>query len=291
MSISDDQLIAAVEKHGSQRKAAFALGLNRRTVERRLSRMADEAVRRKLLVIDLETGPNIVFTWGLWNQNIAINQIIEPGRVLCFAAKWHGDEKTVFYSEHKHGHEAMIRAAHRLMSEADAVVGWNSQRFDTRWLNAEFRKYRLNRPAGYKQVDLMRSQKKYQFLPSNKLDYAARNLGLGGKVQTGGFQLWRDCLAGDKAAWKVMEEYNRADVELTDAVFADMLQGGWVSGLPNMSVYAGDVCPHCASERRQAERNYETGTRRYHKWVCLDCGTTYRSVRCIPGGATMKEVA
>lgn len=157
--ITDDQLIAAVEKHGSQRRAAVALGLNRRTVERRLARMADEAVRRKLLVIDLETGPNIVYTWGLWNQNIAINQIIEPGRVLCFAAKWHGDEKTVFYSEHKHGHEAMIRAAHRLMSEADAIVGWNSQRFDTRWLNAEFRKYRLNRPAGYKQVDLMRSQK------------------------------------------------------------------------------------------------------------------------------------
>ena len=37
MSISDATIVDAIEKHGSQRKAAEALGLNRRTVERRMA--------------------------------------------------------------------------------------------------------------------------------------------------------------------------------------------------------------------------------------------------------------
>lgn len=290
--ISADRIISAVNKHGSQRKAAKALGIHPRTLERTLARMADEAIRQKLLVIDIETSPNIVFTWGLWQQNVAINQIIESGRVLCFAAKWHGDDETMFYSERqKGGHDRMIRAAHRLLCEADAVVGWNSQRFDARWLNAEFKRYGLRRPAGYKHVDLMRAVKKYQFLPSYKLDYTARNLGVGGKVETGGFKLWRDCLDGDREAWRLMEEYNRADTDLTDAVLTDMMHGGWVTGLPNLSVHAGDACPHCGSRRLRADGHYQTQTRRYSQWVCMDCGSPSRSVKCEPGSAVLKEVA
>lgn len=40
--LTDDQLITALREHGSQRKAAAALGLNRRTVERRASRLAQK---------------------------------------------------------------------------------------------------------------------------------------------------------------------------------------------------------------------------------------------------------
>jgi len=292
MALTNDQILRAVAHAGSQRKAAKKLGVDRRTVERRLAKMADEAVRQKVLVIDIETSPNIVYTWGLFQQNVAINQIIESGRVLCFAAKWHGDSGTVFYGENQRGgHERVIRAAHRLLCEADAVVGWNSNRFDIRWLNQAFFRYGLRRPAGYKAVDLMRAQKKHRFLASNKLDYAARHLGLGGKVDTGGFQLWRDCLAGDRKAWGQMEKYNREDVELADKILSRMLSGGWVQGLPNMSVHNGDCCPACGSEKLKADGHYQTQTRRYQQWVCLDCGSPSRSVKCVPGGATRKEIA
>ena len=37
MSYTDDQIIAALREHGSNRKAAAALGLNARTVDRRRS--------------------------------------------------------------------------------------------------------------------------------------------------------------------------------------------------------------------------------------------------------------
>jgi hypothetical protein len=291
--IADSEILAAIDRHGSQRKAAAALGLNSRTIERRLARLADnEAIAPRVLVLDIETAPNLAWVWGLFKQNIGINQIEQPGRVLCFAARWHGTDETMFFSENQRGGaERMVRAAHALMLEADAIVGWNSQRFDTRWLNKEIKQARLRRPAGYKQVDLMRSVKKHQYQPSYKLDYNARFLGIGGKVETGGFELWRGCMAGDKESWRTMEEYNRHDTELTDEVLTDMRQGGWVVGLPNMSVMGGDVCPCCGSDRLQADGHYQTQTRRYQRWVCLDCGSPAQSVKCAPGAATLKAVA
>lgn len=291
MNISDDQLIDAVEKHGSQRKAAFALGLNRRTVERRLARMADEAVRRKLLVIDLETSPNVAYVWGMFNQNVSLSQVVEFGRILCIAAKWHGEEGTMFYAEWQPGgYERMIRAAHRLLCEADAVLGWNSDRYDIRWLMQAFYDLGLRRPAGFKKVDLMRKQKGYRWLPSNKLEHARNRRG-SGKGETGGFPLWPKVLAGDKAARRTMEVYNRRDVEETDAELTYAMQGGWVTGLPNMSVHSGDVCPCCGSDKLKADSYYQTQTRRYQQWVCLDCGAPSRSVKCEPGAARLKEVA
>lgn len=286
------QIFAAIERHGSQAKAAGALGMNVRTLERRLARVADEAVAPKLLVLDIETSPNIAYTWGLWNQNVAINQIVEPGRVLCFAAKWHGEDGTVFYSERQRGGaERMIRAAHRLLRECDGLVGWNSAKFDTRWLNQEFFKLGLSRPAGYKQIDLMKQQKRFRWLQSNKLDYAAQHLGVGAKEDTGGFQLWRDCLAGKRKAWQTMETYNRQDVELTDKLLTRMLSGGWITGLPNIAIHGGDCCPACGSENLQADGYYQTQTRRYQQWLCRDCGFTSRSVKCEPGSAKLKEAA
>lgn len=289
---TDNEIFAAIEREGSQAKAAVSLGINPRTLERRLAKIQRQATTPRLLVLDIETSPNVCYTWGLFQQNVAINQIIEPGRVICFAAKWHGDDGTMFYSERqKGGAERMVRAAHKLLCECDGLVGWNSQRFDTRWLNQEFFKLGLRRPAGYKQVDLMRAQKRYRVLASNKLDYASRMLGIGGKAETGGFELWRDCLDGKREAWRTMEKYNRQDVELTDQHLTRMMRGGWIAGLPNMSIHNGDACPCCGSDRLKADGHYQTQTRRYQQWVCMDCGQPSRSVRCAPGAATLKEVA
>lgn len=88
-----------------------------------------------------------------------------------------------------------------------------------------------------------------------------------------------------------MEEYNRADTDLTEAVFADMLHGGWITGLPNLSIYGGDVCPSCGSDKLKADGYYPTQTRRYQQWVCLDCGSPSHSVKCEPGAARLKAVA
>ena len=65
-------------------------------------------------------------TWGLWQQNVSIQQILESTEVMCFGARWHGTRKVIFKSVHDDGKEGMLRVLHDLMNEADVLVGWNS---------------------------------------------------------------------------------------------------------------------------------------------------------------------
>ncbi len=247
----------------------------------------------RLLTVDIETRPTEAYVWGLWNQNIGINQIKKSGTMLCFAAKFHGERKTHFYSEWEHGRDAMAKALHRLFDEADAVTGWNSDKFDVRWIQTQFLEFGLSKPSPFAKVDLMRSVKKQVYLPSYKLDYVAQWLGIGEKVQTGGFDLWRDVMAGCPKARGLMKRYNIGDVKLTEQVF-DRLNGkGWVLGLPNAAIGGGMCCsnPMCQSEKLQARGWQITKTRRYQRYQCQECGTWMQDVRSWPGSAPVKVVA
>ena len=277
--LTDSEILAAVSAAGSQRKAAAALGINPRTLERRLAGMQREPIAPRLLVVDIETRPLLAYTWGMFQQNIGPSQVVDWGGVLCFAAKWDGDDEMMFYAEwERGGKERMVRAAHRLLDEADAVVGWNSQRFDTRWFNNEFMRAGMRKPTPYKNVDLMKSQKANAFMYSNKLESRRRWLGKEGKVETGGFSLWRGCMDGDREAQRLMEEYNREDAAITQEELDTMRHGGWVKNLPNRSIGNGHVCPSCGSDRLQAHKPVELTTRRYQLWVCQDCGTASRAI-------------
>ena len=46
----------------------------------------------KILFLDAETSPNSAFVWGLFKQNIGINQMIDSIRVMCWSAKWAGEK-------------------------------------------------------------------------------------------------------------------------------------------------------------------------------------------------------
>jgi DNA polymerase elongation subunit (family B) len=229
----------------------------------------------KVLTIDIETAPNIVKAWGLWQQNIAVSQIVEPGRVICFAAKWHDKKKVEFYSENNVGHEEMVKQAWRLLDEADIVVGYNSPGFDIKHLNAEFIKAGMTPPSPFKNVDLLRTARSQFKFPSNKLDYVGQILGLGKKVVHTGQHLWNEVEAGNLKAWKTMEKYNIQDVRLTEAVF-DYL-GPWIKGLPHRSLWTGKYgCYACGSENLTQSGWYQTTTNIYVKLQCEDCGAWNR---------------
>jgi DNA polymerase elongation subunit (family B) len=244
-----------------------------------------------LLTIDIETRPIVAYAWGIRDQNIGINQIIEPGGILSFAAKFHGKREVHFRSAWDDGELALLRAAHRLLDEADAVMGWNSDRFDVRWLYGQFVKHGMSRPSPFVKVDLMKSARHYLYLPSYKLDFVAQFLGVGQKVKTGGFELWTDVLAGCPKAQALMKRYNIADTKLTEAVFDRLSEKGWVRGLPNYAIEGGHACPHCGSERLQARGYQHSKTRRYKRYQCRDCHGWSQAATSEPGGAKVKAVA
>lgn len=241
----------------------------------------------KVLTIDIETRPIEAWAWGIWNQNIAINQIKNPGALLCFAAKFRDERKVHFHSEWEDGEKGVARKLHALLNQADAVCGWNSDKFDLRWINAQFLKHGMGKPSPYAKVDLMKSVKRQVALPSYKLDFVARWLGVGAKVDTGGFELWLEVMKGDEKAQNLMRRYNINDTKMTEAVFDRLHERGWVLGLPNHSITDGDVCPNCGSDNLRREGTRDTKTRVYQRYQCRDCLTWIRSVNSLPRKASM----
>lgn len=239
----------------------------------------------RILTFDVETMPMEYRGFGLWNQNIGINQIAANDYMACFAAKFLGENRVHFHSVWDDGPRKMALALHRLIDEADAVVGWNSDKFDLRWANRVFLEQDKSPPSPYVKVDLMKSVKRQILLPSNKLDFVSRWLGLGGKLRTGGFDLWADVMADDPKAHSKMRRYNIRDTRLTEQVFNRLQSKGWIKGLPNAAIMGGHVCSHCGSEKLQARGFHLTKTRRYKRWQCRDCGGWSKTVASEPGSA------
>ena len=245
----------------------------------------------KLLLLDLESSPNSAFVWGLWNQNISISQLVDSSRVLCFAAKWYGEDKVIFDSEYKSGALHMIEHAHHLLSEADAVIHWNGTKFDIPVLNKEFLLHGLKPPAPFKEIDLLKTSRKRFKFPSNKLDYVAQALGLGSKVQHRGFQLWVDCMNNKKSAWKEMKEYNIQDVVLLEKVYERFKP--WIKHHPNYALHmgvGGISCPVCGSEHIHRRGYAYTVSNRYARYSCSDCGKWFRGSRALPHGEGERAV-
>jgi len=231
----------------------------------------------KILFLDIETAPTVGYVWGLFKQNIAINQIVEPGYTLCWSAAWNDKSPIKFESIHKGGMKKMLKGMHKLLNEADAVVHYNGTKFDIPTLNREFIKNGLTVPDPYHQIDLYKTVKdRFKFV-SNKLDWVCQELGLGNKVQHKGMSLWHGCMEGDEKSWRVMERYNKQDVRLLPKLYRKLLP--WMKAHPNHSLFSNDerpMCPNCGSVHIVKRGIATTSTMQYQRYSCNDCGTPIR---------------
>lgn len=232
----------------------------------------------KILHLDIETAPNLVYSWGLWNQNIAINQISEPGYTMCWAAKWHGERGTIFYGMEEDGPDKMVEEAHALLDEADVVVHYNGKKFDIPKLNQEFVLRGLAPPSSYKQIDLLPVVRSEFGFVSNKLDFVAQQLDLGAKTQHKGMDMWLACMEGDAAAWRVMKRYNIQDVRLLEKLYMRLLP--WIRVHPNFALYQDPidvvdpekpVCKRCGSTDLVKNGHEYALTQKYQRYRCKSC--------------------
>ncbi len=243
----------------------------------------------KILLLDIETAPNLVHVWGLWNQNVGVPQIIDSGYVLSWAAKWYGDKEIMFDSGYHTSHKRMLKRMYKLLSEADVVVHYNGTKFDIPTLNKEFVKVGMTPPAPFKQIDLLRTVRNQFRFPSNKLDYVAKALGLGGKKHHKGHELWIGCMNNDPESWDMMAEYNVRDVELLEMLYEKLKP--WIKGHPNVGLYtdAGMVCPTCGSDHVHKRGFAYSSTRKYQRYQCKDCGTWFREKSMIATPETFRN--
>ncbi len=228
----------------------------------------------RILCVDIETAPNVAYVWGLFKENIPLQRLVDSGYVLCWAAKWLGENNIMFDSIHKSKPRTMLKRIHGLLEEADAVIHYNGTRFDIPTLNKEFLLHRMTPPSTYKQIDLLQTARNRFRFASNKLDYVAQALGVGKKHQHQGFELWVKCMNKDDAAWEEMETYNKQDVQLLEDVYKIFLP--WIRNHPNRALYSQDAldsCPNCGSNHLVKRGFSYTASGMYQRYRCGDCGS------------------
>jgi DNA polymerase elongation subunit (family B) len=237
----------------------------------------------RTLIFDIEVAPTKVYVWGqkMWEENVI--KVLEPPYMLCFAYKWLGEKtKTValpdfkLYNKDKKNDYEVIKALRELLSEADLVIGQNSDKFDIKWFNTRCLLHKLPPPEPYKTLDTLKINKKYFKFISNKLDVVASLLGHGRKMEHEGFPLWEKCMAGCPKAWARMKKYNKRDVDLTAEVYQDILP--WNQQV--QPVYDKPKCPKCPGYLWK--RGFETKRDgKYQRLTCRDCGATICGAKVI----------
>lgn len=239
----------------------------------------------KILHLDIETMPNLVWGWGLFDQNFSLDQVKEPGWVACFSAKWHQQGKVMFHSEyHEGGREAMLRRAFDLLDECDALVTFNGDSFDIKHLNWEFHQAGLGIPAPYVSIDL-RKTVRGRFRPmSGKLQHIVQQLDIGTKVDHDGFPLWRGWMEQDPKHVRLMEKYAKRDTALLEPLYEELLP--WIHNAPNAALFddlEGLRCPKhgCRSDDLEKRGFTYTQTSKRQRYQCRACGGWFTSGKAI----------
>ena len=233
----------------------------------------DEVTKPKLAYWDTEWSPAISYTWSGFPKFLPLNMHLEDPRLLCFGFKFEGESTEVV--DERIGREAMLYSLWEKLNETDLLVSYNGQSFDTPKVNSEFMKLGLAPPSPYKEIDLYRQIKRNAKFYSGKLDFIAGRLVGERKEDTGGFQLWKDVLAGDEAAWGLMRKYQAQDVDLLEKLLEELRP--WIK-MPFPISEDPDTCHNCGSADLQKRGLARTQYSVYQRLCCNECGKWSRAL-------------
>lgn len=224
----------------------------------------------KILILDIETKPALVYAWRAYgDQNHTEDKIVHPTSLLCVGAKWLGQKNVILFSEWEHGMEEMLRGVHALMSEADAVVTYNGDKFDLPILQGAFLLAGFDMPPPPTSIDLIKPVRRLGFFRNN-LAFIGPFLGLGAKIKHEGFSLWSKVMEGDPKAHKRMEKYCKQDVKLTEKLYLRVR--GYIKNHPHLGDNPHE-CGNCGSNHVQSRGYRRTKYFRIQRLQCQACGS------------------
>lgn len=239
----------------------------------------------KILSLDLETFPMLYYSWRPWDSRAL--EVLEYSIIISFSAKWlNGKHVTKAICDYntRNPEKSLIQDLWVMINEADIVVAHNGKAFDFGRMNSAFLKFKLPPPSPVQKVDTLKVAREVFGFDSNSLENLVQFLGLGEKMATGGYDLWKQCRAGDPKAWAKMKKYNAHDVTLLERVYLTMRP--WMSNHPNLNLYAkNECCPKCGgpSTKIQSRGDYQAKTRLYNRYQCRTCFGWLKEVKAIKG--------
>lgn len=244
-------------------------------------------MKAKILLIDIETSPLISYTWGLYDQNIGLNQIKTEWFILSFAAKWleHPEKKNkIIYLDQRnnkniHNDKNILKAMWELLDDADIIITHNGKSFDVKKINAKLLEEGFEPYSDFRHIDTYQLSKKLFAVTSHKLEYLAKFLKCKEKKLTkrkfNGFELWKECLAGNKQAWEEMKKYNIQDILTLQDVYEKLKP--WDNSI-NFSVFnEGEHVCSCGSKELRNKGLVYTNTGIHKRYKCKSCGKSFKA--------------
>jgi predicted RNA-binding Zn-ribbon protein involved in translation (DUF1610 family) len=231
---------------------------------------------------DIETLPHQVYTWGLFKQNVGLNQIIVNAALASACFKTLGAKSTRYFDNRDAANGAyddreLMGFIHEELSNVDIVVWQNGVKFDSRKINARFIELGMPPVPAFKSVDTMLHAKQLAMFTSNRLEWLSAHLTDAPKskhVKFPGFELWKGIIANAPGAWEEMEKYNRQDVIATEKLYLKLRP--YMRQHPNVNVYDDSEvlrCPSCGSSHLIKRGISVTQVGQFQRYQCKGCGS------------------
>lgn len=231
----------------------------------------------KRLFFDIETSPNLGIFWSTGHKiNIRPEQILAERKVLCISYKWEGEDKVHNLTWDGITDAHMLEEFSKIIEEADEVIAHNGDRFDIKWLRTRCLMHDIPFSTYVKTLDTLSKVKTMFNFQSNKLDYIARVLGVGGKISTGGLELWVKVMFGDEEALDKMVEYCNNDVVILEDVYHRIQN--YIKPNTHVGVKQGKephTCPTCGSEEVELVKNVVTASGAIRRKMKCACGVDF----------------
>lgn len=226
-------------------------------------------MKPKITLLDIETFPNIGATWGVWEQNVV--WVEKQWEIASIAFKELGSNSIEVISQKTMSHKRLMKKIHQIMNSSDIVIAHNGDNFDIKKIRTRLITTGHTPPSPFKTVDTKKISKSQFGFNSNSLADLCEELGLGKKLDTGGKELWRSCMAGDGKAWDKMERYNKHDVVLLERLYKKFR--AWAPTHPSLATYSpNSACPKCGSNHFQSRGHTVVRKKLARQYQCQNCG-------------------
>lgn len=240
-------------------------------------------VSQKVLVLDIETSPLLVYVWNLKDQFVGLNQMVQDWHIMAWSAKWLGEPaSSIRYYDLRNlkpGNDLpILKPLWRLLNRADIVLTQNGKAFDAKKINARFMLHGMKPPLPFKHLDTYLIAKNAASFTSHSLEYLSERFCTKYKKLSHsnfpGLTLWRECLKGNKKAWDEMKTYNIHDVLATEEFYEKIKAWAPESAPKRFPRLKGSItCEICGEDGRMTRRGTTfKASLKYQRWQCQTCG-------------------
>lgn len=250
-------------------------------------KVADRMEGPRVLVADIETFPIIARVWGMFKQNISLEQIVKDWSMMSFAAKWL-QQPEVFYLDNREQEDSrndylQLVALWHILQHTDMVVAHNGARFDLPKIKARLAINGFDPIPPVKVIDTLLLNRTAFGFTSQKLQYVSGQFSDTVKSEHKkypGWKLWVGCEEHDIGAWNECRAYNIDDIISLEEMY--LATRGWHVGGPNFGPYTeqpedgGHVCPNCGSTDLTMKGKRHTQVGIYQRFKCSPCGAWSR---------------